>query len=60
MGLPKINFIGMSNTIEVKDKTGNVQVHISINDLEVEDEKMLQIRDLQQETAAKLEAILNK
>lgn len=60
MEMPKINFIGMSNTIETEGRSGNVQVYININDFEVTDEEMLQIRDLQQETAGKLKAILDK
>ena len=35
-------------------------IHINANNLEMTDEELLQIRDLQKETAEKLKAILNK
>lgn len=60
METPRINFIGMSNTIEIEGRPGEMGIHINANNLEMTDEELLQIRDLQKETAEKLKAILNK
>lgn len=60
METPKINFIGMSNTIEVEGRPGDMEVYIHANNMEMTDEELLQIRDLQKETAEKLKAILKK
>ena len=57
---PRINFIGMSNTIEVEGRPGEMEIYINANNLEMTDEELLQIRDLQKETAEKLKAILDK
>lgn len=57
---PKVNFIGMTNTITVENRAGHLEIFTQICDMEVTDEELLQIKQVQQETAEKLEAIFNK
>ena len=57
---PRINFIGMSNTIEVEGRPGEMEIYINANNLEMTDEELLQIREIQKEAAEKMKAVLNK
>lgn len=56
----KVNFIGMTNTITAEGRSGQLQLFTQLTDFEATDEEILQIKAVQQEAAAKLEAIFNK
>lgn len=56
----KIDFIGFTNTITAKGRTGTLELFSQIIKLEVTDEELLQIREIQKEAAEKMKAVLNK
>lgn len=56
----KVNFIGMTNTITAEGRGGQLQLFTQLTDFEATDEEILKIKEVQQEAAAKLEAIFNK
>ena len=60
MQTPKIDFIGLTNTITAKDRPGNLYLFTQICKLEVTEEELLQIREIQKEAAEKIKAVLNK
>ena len=60
MEKPKVNFIGMTNKIEVEGRPGHLEMFTQICDFEVTDEELLQIKKVQLEAAEKLNAIFYK
>lgn len=60
MQAAKVNFIGMTNTITAEGRNGQLQLFTQLTDFETTDEELSQIKEIQQEAAAKLEAIFNK
>lgn len=60
MQKPKVNFIGMTNTITVENRAGYLEMFTQICDMEVTDEELLQIKQVQQEAAEKLKTIFDK
>lgn len=56
----KVNFIGMTNTITVDGRTGELEVFTQIRDFEVTDDELTKIKAIQQEAAEKLKAIFGK
>ena len=60
MQVAKVNFIGMVNTITAEGRSGQLQLFTQLTDFEATDEEILQIKEVQQEAAAKLETIFNK
>lgn len=56
----EVNFFGMNNIVTAQDRAGEIEVFTQIRDMRVSDEELAQIREVQEQAARAIEAIIKK